>query len=790
MGRVLGWHIDLLGWEDTLPGAVRPQELINQDVDVCDLFVGLLYKKWGTPTGSYSSGFEEEYERAYARKTSSGSPEMWLFFKAVDKELLEDPGEHLQRVLRFKADQQGKVLYKEVSDCGDWTDQLSEYLNRYIARCFREEQEARQKAQSATPVEATETEVLGGPATEDAASKRQLQDVFAQAEAVLADDDDAVSRLAEETLTRLYLVGASWLGFTRTGEGLSVHALNLVYKHRAIIDPSPIERQMLSLSLVLHHGAENAPGWYWLREFSAEEQEEAVADIAWSHSDPTSRVAALELMTKAKLELPDEDVRHLMLRPALAIPEVAPAALRYVASIGGATEIELLDELLAEDWEGSRDIARTRMLILARLDPGRAYRAVLTTPTPPRAILERLTESRYQINRADGLSGLSHRDREMRVFTITRMSATRTLRKGDAVRLLEDPAFSVRSAAVRAVLRHGWSVDRARLEEAIKPSSESSDDEEEEESLRKQIFENLSRDELAAELSWFSPAGPAAYRALVLHHFDEFGEDARLNLRNSFDALRERGLEKDRAAFGEAVNPLYEERGAVYYFLLSKFVSAALEGLAANGDKRDLELARRYLRDERPEPQLMALALIARIGTAQDVESVLPLTMVYATRERASAVAMKLADDKAETASVLLGKGDPVLAKHAIEALPNDAAALEVLKDLLSFGILGGSSSRRPCDLPAPLSLGGAGSIRGVLKRLSSLLLQRPHLDRPLVVREGSVEDPVHQLDGEWLATGPAWCFGAAISDLDKPEPCFYYRTYVRIGGGPPRATA
>src|SRR6185369_7787589 len=61
--RAINWQIDLLGWEDTLPGAARPQELINKDVDACDLFIGILWRRWGQPTGEYSSGIEEEFER-------------------------------------------------------------------------------------------------------------------------------------------------------------------------------------------------------------------------------------------------------------------------------------------------------------------------------------------------------------------------------------------------------------------------------------------------------------------------------------------------------------------------------------------------------------------------------------------------------------------------------------------------------------------------------------------------------------------------------------------------------
>jgi uncharacterized protein DUF4062 len=68
LSGTLGWHIHLYKWEDAVPAYGRAQELINEAVDDCTLFVGLLWERWGQPTGKYSSGFEEEYERALARR--------------------------------------------------------------------------------------------------------------------------------------------------------------------------------------------------------------------------------------------------------------------------------------------------------------------------------------------------------------------------------------------------------------------------------------------------------------------------------------------------------------------------------------------------------------------------------------------------------------------------------------------------------------------------------------------------------------------------------------------------
>src|SRR5690348_12998077 len=93
LGRQLGWHLELLGWEDTVPGYARPQELINRDVDSCDLFIGDLHERWGTPTGTFTSGFEEEFTRARERRQRTDSPEIWLFFKSMSPSVVRDPGD-------------------------------------------------------------------------------------------------------------------------------------------------------------------------------------------------------------------------------------------------------------------------------------------------------------------------------------------------------------------------------------------------------------------------------------------------------------------------------------------------------------------------------------------------------------------------------------------------------------------------------------------------------------------------------------------------------------------------
>ena len=120
-----------LGWEDTLPGKGRPQALINKDIEDCDLIIMLLWKRWGTPTGKYTSGFEEEYELAKGlNEEREGRPEILLYFRAVSEEMMADPGEQLRKVLEFrkKVETEKKFLYQPYEDEDQWKTLIRKYL--------------------------------------------------------------------------------------------------------------------------------------------------------------------------------------------------------------------------------------------------------------------------------------------------------------------------------------------------------------------------------------------------------------------------------------------------------------------------------------------------------------------------------------------------------------------------------------------------------------------------------------------------------------------------------------
>src|SRR5947208_1405622 len=92
-----------VGWEETVGGVGRPQELINDDLKQCDYAVFVLHDRWGSPTGSgHTSGTEEEWAIAEQLYRETKVRNIALFFKDIDARQLRDPGEQLKKVLEFK----------------------------------------------------------------------------------------------------------------------------------------------------------------------------------------------------------------------------------------------------------------------------------------------------------------------------------------------------------------------------------------------------------------------------------------------------------------------------------------------------------------------------------------------------------------------------------------------------------------------------------------------------------------------------------------------------------------
>lgn len=131
----LGVTIAVRRFEHLTPRAGRPQARINDWSSEYDLFIGVVHRRWGSPSGDgEETGFSEEFRIASERFASAGSPEIALYFKHVDEASVADPGPQLSRVLEFQRSIETNqiLLYKGFSSTEEFRTLIYQLLVEHM----------------------------------------------------------------------------------------------------------------------------------------------------------------------------------------------------------------------------------------------------------------------------------------------------------------------------------------------------------------------------------------------------------------------------------------------------------------------------------------------------------------------------------------------------------------------------------------------------------------------------------------------------------------------------------
>ncbi len=124
--RGKGVRVDLLRWEThSFPGmGVDPQAVINDQIpDDYDIFIGLMWSRYGTPTKRAGSGTEEEFRRALARyRQNDESVKIMFYFKDAALPPSQLDPTQIQKIQQFKRElgEEGALYcsFKETQDFG------------------------------------------------------------------------------------------------------------------------------------------------------------------------------------------------------------------------------------------------------------------------------------------------------------------------------------------------------------------------------------------------------------------------------------------------------------------------------------------------------------------------------------------------------------------------------------------------------------------------------------------------------------------------------------------------
>lgn len=112
--HTMGLHLDLLTWEaDAYPSAgIDAQDVINSQIGSdYDIFIGMMWQRFGSPTGRAGSGTEEEFERAYNRYVQTeGHTKVMIYFSAKPIQPDNIDLEQMVKVRQFKSKIEAKGL--------------------------------------------------------------------------------------------------------------------------------------------------------------------------------------------------------------------------------------------------------------------------------------------------------------------------------------------------------------------------------------------------------------------------------------------------------------------------------------------------------------------------------------------------------------------------------------------------------------------------------------------------------------------------------------------------------
>ncbi|MHB0926803.1 MAG: DUF4062 domain-containing protein [Gallionellaceae bacterium] len=103
----LGVMFELLKWETHVHPSfgADPQSIVNEQIgDSYDVFIGILWGRFGTPTPRAQSGTAEEFERAFSRlKGDRHNPEVMIYFKDAPLPPSKIDPAQLQLIQNFRA---------------------------------------------------------------------------------------------------------------------------------------------------------------------------------------------------------------------------------------------------------------------------------------------------------------------------------------------------------------------------------------------------------------------------------------------------------------------------------------------------------------------------------------------------------------------------------------------------------------------------------------------------------------------------------------------------------------
>lgn len=678
LANALGYHVDLVGWEDTLPGIGRPQTLINRDLDGCDLFVGMLWKRWGSPPdtgGEFTSGFEEEYVRSMRRFDSEQRPQIHLLLKDIDPASLVDPGEQLKRVQSFREQvfNEKKLFAKRFSSISDFEQTFRLCIQGFAI-------ELRDQEGAATALEKSETRGIGSSVQIAAEEAEVVAEAALPAEGVafLQGIMTNLKRGKEFWPSSSEVARFRLLSLTIGKQGndevtLGTHDSNLLFKDRKSLRLSRQEQFGLLDAGLENFKSQNVPVWHWLASLDGfKHQILVIPSIIGSSSD--CRLGAISAMRVLGELIRDEEsfTRDFILGKWFekdSDRDVRSAALGYLAECGTSADIpRLREELGKNDYQTEKAAVEAILSILEREGADTLFSTLLELR--PASVDDKLLRAIFSRSKPPTellLQALDQRSSEVRQMAVAELRKRRALPLPTAEKLLADESARVRYEAMQSLISSGRTFSVEEAKSVLIRKSESPPvrgalglglglamD-----SVGQSLFEEFARVQLStlAEGDLVAKAQTAdldqdAFIALARKNPSAHRKELILAVGDKFTARHQAALERLINVFGEQSDMIEKVRG-LDEFLRKQYTRQALDLIAGEQCAEDLALVRDVISSGFAGYSSVDLLYLKRFGSWEDIPLIIALLEHPAGRRGASLLTQNN-DDRYELGAAVI----------------------------------------------------------------------------------------------------------------------------------------
>jgi hypothetical protein len=637
----LGYHVELVGWEDTISQYGRPQGTINQDLARCELVIGMMWKRWGTPpskTGPFTSGFEEEFETSLANRRNLGRPELALLFKAVDKELLRDPGEELKKVLAFKERiiAAKEILYETYDGLGEFEGKIRACITAYVQRLRGVEAQKLSNETQATPLEAKVSgneEAKPPRATTIADTAANFIKRFVTAATASEDENDDYTAVG---IARFRLLATTVHKQGNDETEIGAHDSNLLFTHRSGLDLDRREQSGLVRSGVAHFDSENVPLWHWYASIDGFERKvlsfySIANDTDHLHSNALKAMQLIEEPLPNLAKLP----RHIFARnwfKETAASSLKSAALAYLSDCGLPEDLPAIrNELDQGDYQTRSASIHAIISINSREGREQAIKELyeLQPDTVDRQLLISIFGNDASIAEKLLVEGTQHRCALVRRITAGILAKRGQLPTSEAERLLSDSDEHVRYVAINSLVKGGRTFSdeqaKAALVRQIGGMLGGSAGDKQLARFKQATLGKKTDAELEALSASASIFDRDAKLALLKRHFARKKDELVHLIEDEFKDDFGKSLADMVARYGEE-NQVVKETKGLEAFVRKGFTRRALDIVSGAGAAEHLNLVRNAIKNDFIDYSPLDLDFLKKHGEWQDIPLIIAAT--------------------------------------------------------------------------------------------------------------------------------------------------------------------